>query len=582
MAAMKKIGRQDYSEQVSVFAGEANWMGGCSVDPRIEFGWLTSLPIAGAIFQIAGRDVRHVFGNRLYEDLAIGCQRESGLDMASLADRAINMVETGRDTHFECWQSADQVSRRELEISLSRFGIDGEMVLLSIVDRTAEAISRINLRREMLSDSLTGFCNRTGFEEQIEQALEKSLSSGAINDYAIMLIDLARFSRVNESVGALAGDELIITVARRLNSRVRSNEILCRLGGNEFALFVQLDKDKGSVERIAARLMDVFVEPCQLSNLEIQVECAVAAAVGKVGVDDPMDTLRHAQIALKRAKLTKSFELYAAGTVDTARRRFSLETDLRRALLHGDLELHYQPLVDLSTGSLNGFEALARWNHPDLGAISPTDFIPVAEESGLIVPLGRWALEAAAQTISDWDSRFNGVSDFRISVNMSAVQMQRDDVVEAVSSALSGANISGNRLTLELTESAFINDPAGAKKLLDSLKALDTHLAMDDFGTGYSNLAYLQQLPIDVLKIDRSFVSEMMIDKDKRAIVRTVLSLARALGMKTTAEGIESEEISEVLRRLGCSVGQGYYYSRPMTADAAYAFFEADSASITS
>ncbi|MGB5076442.1 MAG: bifunctional diguanylate cyclase/phosphodiesterase [Sphingorhabdus sp.] len=502
--------------------------------------------------------------------------------MASLADRAINMVETGRDTHFECWQSADQVSRRELEISLSRFGIDGEMVLLSIVDRTAEAISRINLRREMLSDSLTGFCNRTGFEEQIEQALEKSLSSGAINDYAIMLIDLARFSRVNESVGALAGDELIITVARRLNSRVRSNEILCRLGGNEFALFVQLDKDKGSVERIAARLMDVFVEPCQLSNLEIQVECAVAAAVGKVGVDDPMDTLRHAQIALKRAKLTKSFELYAAGTVDTARRRFSLETDLRRALLHGDLELHYQPLVDLSTGSLNGFEALARWNHPDLGAISPTDFIPVAEESGLIVPLGRWALEAAAQTISDWDSRFNGVSDFRISVNMSAVQMQRDDVVEAVSSALSGANISGNRLTLELTESAFINDPAGAKKLLDSLKALDTHLAMDDFGTGYSNLAYLQQLPIDVLKIDRSFVSEMMIDKDKRAIVRTVLSLARALGMKTTAEGIESEEISEVLRRLGCSVGQGYYYSRPMTADAAYAFFEADSASITS
>jgi EAL domain-containing protein (putative c-di-GMP-specific phosphodiesterase class I) len=287
-----------------------------------------------------------------------------------------------------------------------------------------------------------------------------------------------------------------------------------------------------------------------------------------------MDTLRHAQIALKRAKFTKAFELYAIGTVDTARRRFSMETDLRRALQRGELELHYQPLIDLDTGSLSGFEALARWQHADLGAISPIDFIPVAEESGLIVPLGRWALEEAAKTISKWDTYLNGGPDFRISVNMSAVQMQRDDVVEAVSSALSGANISGNRLTLELTESAFINDPDGAKRLLGNLKALDTNLAMDDFGTGYSNLAYLQQLPIDVLKIDRSFVTEMMVDKDKRAIVRTVLSLARALGMKTTAEGIESEEISEVLRRLGCSVGQGYYYARPMIGEAAYAFWK--------
>ncbi len=574
--------RQDFIDGSPVnvrFAGKDD---AYPIDPKIEYGWLTSLPIAGAIFRLDDRDVRHVFSNRLFDELALGFHRESGLDMATLADRVISMADQGRDTHFECWQSADTVNRRELEISISRFGMDGEMLLLSIVDRTAEAVSRINLRREMLSDSLTGFCNRTGFEEQVESAIDVLQRSGSASGYAIILVDLARFSRVNESVGAMAGDELIITVARRLNSRIRSNEILCRLGGNEFAVFVNLGEDTGDVECIAQRIMDVFAEPCQLSNLEIQVECAVAAAIGDVSIDDPMDTLRHAQIALKRAKTTKSFELYAVGTVDTARRRFSLETDLRRALQRGELELHYQPLVDLESGSLSGFEALARWQHPDLGAISPVDFIPVAEESGLIVPLGRWALEQAAQTIADWDARLEGTSDFRISVNMSAVQMQRDDVVEAVSSALSGANISGNRMTLELTESAFINDPDGAKKLLNSLKMLDTNLAMDDFGTGYSNLAYLQQLPIDVLKIDRSFVSEMMIDKDKRAIVRTVLSLARALGMKTTAEGIESEEISEVLRRLGCSVGQGYYFSRPMTAEAAYAFLEADSAALTS
>ncbi len=576
---MKNMGRRATTD-ISPFSAMLNK--GRSVhpaDPKVEFGWLSSLPIAGAIFRIDADEVRRVVSNRKFDDLALGFKRETGLDMATLAERAFAMVDEGRDTHFECWQSDDLVNRRELEISIARFGVDGSLLLLSIVDRTAEAVSRINLRREMLSDSLTGFCNRTGFEEEIEAAIGALTLSGSHRSYAIILVDLARFSRVNESVGAMAGDELIITVARRLNSRIRSNEILCRLGGNEFALFVTLGDESGDAKRIAKRLTDAFIDPCQLSNLEIQVECAVAAAVGQVGNDDPMDTLRHAQIALKRAKLTKAFELYATGTVDTARRRFSMETDLRRALQRGELELHYQPLIDLDTGSLSGFEALARWQHPDLGAISPVDFIPVAEESGLIVPLGRWALEEAAKTIAKWDARLNGEPDFRISVNMSAVQMQRDDVVEAVSSALSGAGVLGNRMTLELTESAFINDPEGAKQLLNALKGLDTNLAMDDFGTGYSNLAYLQQLPIDVLKIDRSFVTEMMVDKDKRAIVRTVLSLARALGMKTTAEGIESEEISEVLRRLGCSVGQGYYYARPMTGEAAYAFLEADRAS---
>jgi c-di-GMP phosphodiesterase Gmr len=578
---MKITGRHEFAHATPLAMRSGHDISSYRGDPKVEFCWLSSLPIAGAIFRLVDCDVRHVFSNRMFDDLALGFHRESGLDMATLADRVLGMVGTGRDTHFECWQSPDPVSRRELEISIARFGADGDMLLLSMVDRTAEAISRINLRREMLSDSLTGFANRTGFEEQVEAAIEVLGSTGSASRYAIILVDLARFSRVNESVGAMAGDELIITVARRLNSQIRNNEILSRLGGNEFALFVHLDGAEDAAALIAQRMIDAFAEPCRLSNLEIQVECAVAAATGDVGSDDPMDTLRHAQIALKRAKLTKSFELYTTGAVDNARRRFSMETDLRRALQRGELELHYQPLMDLGTGALNGFEALARWQHADLGAISPVDFIPVAEESGLIVPLGRWALEEAARTIKAWDMRLGGDPEFRISVNMSAVQMQRDDVVAAVSSALSASDISGSRMTLELTESAFINDPNGAKKLLEALKALDTNIAMDDFGTGYSNLAYLQQLPIDVLKIDRSFIGGMMVDKDKRAIVRTVLSLARALGMKTTAEGIETQEISDVLRRLGCSVGQGYFFARPLTAEAAYAFLEADKASLT-
>lgn len=550
-------------------------------ETQANFGWLASLPIAGAVFRAQRDELFLITSNRKFEDLALGFGRESCLDMAELAEVALAMVEQGRDTHFQCWRSQDTITPRELEISLARFGAAGDMFLLSMVDRTAEAISRVNLRREMLSDSLTGFCNRTGFEEQVETAVASMLTSGSTDTYAIILVDLARFSRVNESVGAVAGDELIITAARRLNARVRSNEILGRLGGNEFALFVQLGVDGDNVGKIAARLEDAFSEPCKLSSFEIQVECALAAAIGIVGQDDPTDTLRHAQIALKRAKNSKSFELYAAGTVDTARRRFGLETDLRRALHAGELELHYQPLVDLSTGRVSGFEALARWTHPDLGPISPADFIPVAEECGLIVPLGRWALAEAAQTISKWDKALANDPQFGMSVNLSAVQLQRDDVVEAVSSALAAAGISGNRITLEITESAFISDPAGTKALLNRLKTMDLNLAMDDFGTGYSSLAYLQQLPIDILKIDRSFVSEMMVDKDKRAIVRTILSLARALGMKTTAEGVENAEISQILRRLGCSVGQGFYYARPMAEDDAYAFLSADSAAAT-
>ncbi len=545
-----------------------------------EFNWLSSLPIAGAIFRTTQNEVHLVRSNRTFDDLMLGFGGQAKPDMALLGDRALAMLATARETHFECWRSDDAVHPRELEISIARFGGGEDMFLLSIVDRTAEAISRVNLRREMMSDSLTGFCNRIGFEERVDAAVAEMRKSGSSQNYAIILVDLARFSRVNESVGAIAGDELLITAAHRLNACIRSNEIMGRLGGNEFALFAQFDSGSNDVAAIVQRLGDAFTDPCQLSDLEIQVECALAAATGGVG-DDPTDTLRHAQIALKRAKSSKRFELYAAGAVDTARRRFSLETDLRRALKRGELVLHYQPLVDLDSGSLSGFEALARWDHPDLGPISPVDFIPVAEESGLIVTLGRWALEEAAKTISRWDSRSGGQQEFRVSVNMSAVQMQRDDVVDAVSSALKGANVDGNRMTIELTESAFINDPAGAKTLLDALKGLDTNLAMDDFGTGYSNLAYLQQLPIDVLKIDRSFVSEMLVNKDKRAIVRTVLSLARALGMKTTAEGIENIEISQLLRRLGCSVGQGYYYARPLPEDAAYAFLAADIAAST-
>jgi c-di-GMP phosphodiesterase Gmr len=592
LQAMKILGPQDF-ENATPIKPEFGLVEACDVAGQShDHMWLSSLPIAAAIVKVVKDGLNIVAMNGQFSEIAVSCNKESGLDLAMLAEFVEGLSVSGRDSRFECFQSLDPVQPRELELNAARLSKNSELFLLSIVDRTQETLSQLSLRREMLTDSLTGFCNRVGFEEETEAAVKAMSANSGNGLFAIILIDLARFSRVNESVGSLAGDELIITVARRIKARLRSTEILGRLSGNEFALFVPLqrasacgDQHQDEVvnyeERLHAivdRLKASFAEPCILSNLEIQVECALAADVGKAVCDDPMDILRNAQIAMKRAKLTKKFELYVQGSIDTARRRFSIETDLRRALQHDELTMAYQPLIDLDTGQLSGFEALARWDHPDHGPISPVDFIPVAEESGLIVPLGRWALNEAARTIRNWDNVAGRQLPIKISVNMSVVQLMRDDVVDAVSDALAASGIGGNRLTLEITESAFVNDPDGAIRTLNALKALDANLAMDDFGTGYSNLAYLQKLPIDVLKIDRSFISGLMNDKDKRAIVKTVLSLAHALGMQTTAEGIETIEISSVLKNLGCSFGQGYYFARPLTPSDAFNYLLADNA----
>ncbi len=547
-----------------------------------DMSWMQSLPIAAAIYRKVEDRLIKLSSNEQFDHLIFSGNRQSSLDLSAITDRIATMSRLGRTSHVEKWTSADDVRRCQLDVSIASFGSASDHFLLSFVDRTAEVEGQANLRREMMHDCLTGFSNRVGFEERVEESTSAYLADDAAlpnGQYAMILFDLARFSRINELVGVLAGDELIITVARRLQARLRQHEIVGRIGGDEFALFARIS-DTDSVDAIAKRIAQVFADPCKLSNLEIKVDCAAAAAIGTFGLDEPMETLRHAQLALKRAKKSKCFELFSDDKLTHAKHRFSIETDLRRALERNELELHYQPLIDLDSGKLNGFEALARWNHPERGQVSPQDFIAVAEECGLIVPLGRWALIEAAQTIADWDREAGRALPFRISVNLSAEQLKRDDVTEAVKVALNSASISGDRFTLELTESALVDDPQGARKILKLLKQLDTCLAMDDFGTGYSNLAYLQKLPIDVLKIDRSFITDMLGNRDSKAIVSTILSLASALGMKTTAEGIESQQISDALRGLGCTNGQGYYYARPMTRDAAYQFL-LESASAT-
>ena len=445
--------------------------------------------------------------------------------------------------------------------------------LVSLVDRTVEVEAERTLRAEMLRDSLTGLPNRLGFTEKIEKAGEARSEDAmgpvlGANDYAVLVVDLLRFSRINESMGSLAGDELLITFARRLVSTLRSGDVLARTGGNEFGILVGTRHGVDDALAAAERIQQVMTAPFRLSELEIKVDCAIGAALMQPGQDSE-ELFRNAQFAVKQAKQFGRPQVYEPGEASAARRRFSIETELRRALDKDELKLFYQPLIDLKSGEVAGFEALARWHHPDRGEISPTEFIPVAEESGLILTLGRWAMDAAAQTLARWDKEAGGPLPLYVGVNLSAIQVARDDIAQVVSSALRSSGLAGARLSLELTESSIVQDPARATRVFDALKALDATVAMDDFGTGYSSLAYLQRLPIDVLKIDRSFVTGMMGDPDSVAIVRAVLSLAEALGMSTTAEGIETVELATTLATLGCASGQGFYYAKPLAAEKA-------------
>jgi diguanylate cyclase (GGDEF)-like protein len=454
---------------------------------------------------------------------------------------------------------------------LNRIPALGRRCLVSLNDRTAQVETERSLRAEMLRDSLTGLPNRIAFNERVEAVLEDpGFQPGS---HAVLVVDMRRFSRVNECVGSLAGDELLITFARRLYSALRAGDLLARTGGDEFGLLMRLDRGLEEALQAADRIEAAMTAPFRLSELEIRVDCALGCALLSGSEALAEEVLRNAQFALKRSKASGAVQIYEPNQARVARRRFSIETELRHSIERNGLTLAYQPLIDLRSGAVAGFEALARWEHPRRGPISPSEFIPVAEESGLIVPLGQWALETAVATLAKWDLAGAAELPLSVSVNLSALQIARDDVAGLVASVLARHQMPGERLILELTESAIVQDPKRATTVLEGLKALGVSVAMDDFGTGYTSLAYLQRLPIDMLKIDRSFVSGMLRDSDSVAIVRAILSLASALGMDTTAEGIDSPELARALGDMGCSHGQGFHFARPLEADAAFAYW---------
>ncbi|HEX7852451.1 MAG TPA: bifunctional diguanylate cyclase/phosphodiesterase [Sphingobium sp.] len=530
-----------------------------------------------AIIRPKGESIEYVSVNSRFEQFERERDAEPSADDRTrhgLWFPRMMAVAAGEEESFQFnLDYASALGPRTYSASIARISLptsSAPLALFTAIDRSdASRIEKV-LRRELLTDMLTALPNRAGFLEQVEER-----ETGPELGHAIIAVDLIRFSRINESLGSIAGDEIIITVARRIKSILRAGDVLGRVGGNEFAIHSVAVKDMEDVLQVAKRIRSALETPIRISSYLINVEAAVGCAVSNGEEEEAEELFRRSQVAVKRSKQSGVFEVYRPSTLIEAQERFNLESRLRDALAQDALYLDFQPFVSLSSGEVVGFEALARWNDTELGNVSPVKFIPVAEESGLILPLGRWALRKAAEHLAKWDEEYGSRVPLTLNVNVSPVQIARDDVAEAVREALDSTGVDGARVTVEVTESALVADIAKTRTLLNALKAMDLTIAMDDFGTGFSNLANLQMLPIDVLKIDRSFVNGMVGDRDKKAIVRAILSLAGALGMRTVAEGIETAEVGQALAELGCDRGQGYYYARPMSADDAFAFWRA-------
>jgi diguanylate cyclase (GGDEF)-like protein len=414
-------------------------------------------------------------------------------------------------------------------------------------------------------DALTGLSNRVLFAEQLDQAIAQAERSQG--QFALMVLNLDKFAAINESFGHGLGDQLLIEVARRLRTVLPNGEAIARVGGDEFHILLERDEAAPWMDLSAQRLIEALAQPFDLEDRRLYVGASIGIALYPDDGRSADVLLSHADAALHRAKDEgrSTLRFFSPDMTRQARERLTLEADLRHALEEQQLRLHYQPQLDLASGQIVGLEALVRWQHPQRGLVSPAQFIPMAEESGLIVPLGDWVLREACRQIKAWETQ--GLAPRQTAVNISAVQLSRSDLVNTVRQALTQADLPPHRLELEITESCLVVDRDRAIHSLGELRGLGLRLSVDDFGTGYSSLAYLQQLAVHKLKVDISFVRDITTNPGNASIVRAIIALGHSLGLEIVAEGVETAEQAAQLRELGCQVIQGYLVSRPLPAD---------------
>jgi diguanylate cyclase (GGDEF)-like protein/PAS domain S-box-containing protein len=427
------------------------------------------------------------------------------------------------------------------------------------------------LLHDAFHDALTGLPNRALVLDRLGNALARAQRGR--HHFAVLFLDLDRFKLVNDSLGHLVGDRLLVEISRVLDGAVRPGDTVARLGGDEFTILLDDVVDPDEAIRVAQRIHEALAAPFDLEGKEVFVTASIGIAFSQAGYARPEDVLRDADTAMYQAKASGKarHQLFDASMHSRALRLLELENDLRRAVERSDFLLHFQPVVHIGSGHIVAFEALVRWDHPQRGLVAPAEFIALAEETGLIDAIGRWALREACATRRSWEH----ADPLSVNVNLSSRQLSQPDLVESVAEVLRATGLSPGLLTLEITETAVMQNPESAVGLLRGLKELGARVCIDDFGTGYSSLNYLLRLPADVLKIDRAFVTALGRDERNDKILAAIISLAGSLGLEVVAEGVETEEQRARLQALGCPYAQGYLFSRPVDAVRALALLQA-------
>lgn len=431
------------------------------------------------------------------------------------------------------------------------------------------------LSYDALHDSLTGLSNRIVFQDRLEHALQLAKRHSDFS-FAVLFVDLDRFKVINDSLGHLAGDRLLIDIAQRLKACVRSSDTFARLGGDEFAILIEDVDNQGDVIHLVERIQQEFKLPFNLGGHEVYADASIGVLIETTNYERAEDLLRDADTAMYRAKERGRgcYEVFDISMRDRAVAMLQLETDLRKAIVNQEFQLHYQPIVALHNNQITGFEALVRWQHPERGLVPPVEFIPAAEETGLILPLGAWVLQEACAQMRAWHEEFPSHPPLSISVNVSGKQFAQVDLVDKIRQILAETRFDPHCLKLEITESTIVEDLESAKTKLLQLQELGIQVSIDDFGTGYSSLSYLNRFPINILKIDRSFIQDIDINSERLEIIRAIVSLADSLKIDVVAEGVET---ASQLAQL-CSLeptpgqehfGQGYLFSKPLNCEAA-------------
>jgi diguanylate cyclase (GGDEF)-like protein len=430
----------------------------------------------------------------------------------------------------------------------------------------AEEKRRADERIEYLAshDSLTGLPNREMFNGLLRHSIETAQRHGW--KFSLLFIDLDRFKVINDSLGHEAGDMLLVEVSHRLRGALRGSDVVARLGGDEFVVILEETGERGDIEKIAGELLSTLSQPMQLSGHECHTTASIGIALYPSDGIDAQTLTKNADMAMYLAKEDgkNGFRFFNSDVKVQSIERLTLETALRRALERDQFSLHYQPKVDMLTGQITGVEALLRWEHPDFGMVSPMQFIPLAEETGLIVPIGRWVLKEACGQNMAWQRR--GLRPVSMAVNLSPRQFADPNLLHDVDEALFASGMSPVLLQLEVTESMVMRNVARAIRVLDAIQSRGIRIAIDDFGTGHSSMSLMKQFPIDTIKIDRSFVRDLAEDPEDQAIAQAIISMGKALGMTVVAEGVETVEQQTFLREQGCDEMQGYLISKPVPA----------------